>query len=209
MVLWKYLSHISLPSVLAPLSGMASRDSRFTSYLRSIFSQLSSNSSTIEKKAVQYTLLKPWAASCQRSVRGLTDVKDDCVSLEILKHPEAGLKVLCSAPERLDALLGTEGCGVPFSPVWPAASLPSLIQGLISWRQRVVFGAFVNMSLEVGYFSFLILRFLSVSGNHAIYLVGLLWRLNEILYLMLLSTVPGDISVQSWSYCFPSFYYYY
>ena len=186
---------------------MASRDSRFTSYLRSIFSQPYSNSSRIERKTVQYTLLKPWAASCQ-SVQGLTDVKDDCVSLEILKHPEAGLKVLAVLQSILMRCSGQKVVGFP-SPIWPAASLPSLIQGLISSRQRVVFGAFVNLSLEVVYFFFLILSFLLVSGNYAIYLVGLLWRLNEILYLMSLSTVPGDIGVQSWGYCFPSFYYYY
>lgn len=188
---------------------MASRDSRFDSYLHSIFSQLSSNSSRIERKAVQYILLKPWATSCQRFVRGLTDVKDGCFSLEILKHPEAGLKVLCGTPEPFGMLFGTEGCGVPFSPVWPAVSLPFLIQGLISSCQRAVFGAFVNMSLEAGYFLFLILSFLLVSGNYAIYFVGLFWRLSEILYLMSLSTVPGDISIQSWSYCLPSSYYYY
>lgn len=186
---------------------MASRDSRFTSYLCSIFSQPSSNCSRIERKAVQYTLLKPWAASCQ-SVRGLTDVKDDCVSLEILKRPEAGLKVLAPLQSILMRCSAQKVVGLP-SPIWPAAYLPSLIQGLVSSRQRVVFGAFVNLSLEVGYFFFLILSYLLVSGNYAIYLVGLLWRLNEILYLMSLSRVPGDIGVQSWIYCFPSFYYYY
>ena len=126
-------------------------------------------------------------------MRGLTDVKDGCFSLEILKHPEAGLKVLCGTPEPFGMLFGTEGCGVPFSPVWPAVSLPFLIRGLISSCQRAVFGAFVNMSLEAGYFLFSVLSFLLVSGNYAIYFIGLFWRLSEILYLMSLSTVPGDI----------------
>lgn len=59
MVLWKYLSHISLPSVLAPLSGWPVGTPDLLLACVGIFSQLSSNSSRTERKAVQYTLLKP------------------------------------------------------------------------------------------------------------------------------------------------------
>ena len=125
--------------------------------------QLFPNSSSIERNAAQNILLKPWASLCYRFALGLTDVKDCCVSLEILKHPEADLKVLCGTPGCFNVQLGIEGCWLP-SPLPDCCFSPFVNLWPHPFLLRVMFGvpslAFINVSLEVGYLFFLILSFL-------------------------------------------------